>query len=363
VDSSPVSSQALAGELSEELVHARPNRFDPRQGARAALVVLVPLVIGYALGFVEASVLVTIGALNLLLVVAPAPGKTPIYALAVASVGNTLVFAAGTLIATTPPVVEVPVVGLGVFLVFLSSRGDGWDAVSFIAAVMFVVAVGLPVASGSGEVLRPLAVLIGGGWGFLALSVDWVLFHGSSGETKGADAAPSAPASLSYRSLAPHAAVVGATTAIGLAVGTGLGFERDYWIMLTVIVALRLDLASTLSYSTARIAGTVIGAGIAFLATSFTSDPWVLFPILALATAFCFATRAVNYLVYSVWVTITVIVLLNLAYSGGPALALTRIADTLIGGGLALAAALCLALGIHGRSRRSARRVTREPFH
>ncbi|HTW55991.1 MAG TPA: FUSC family protein [Thermoplasmata archaeon] len=330
------------------LVRVRPERFDLHLGLRGAVLVLAPLIVGYLLGLVEACVLVTLGALNLLFVEAPGPEFTRARTLAVACVTNTVGFAAGTLAARAPLPVELPLVGAAVAFALLGARWPEWQNVSFIGAVMVVIAVGIPVTNLAGEGLRPFAILLGGLFALSGITI----YRAASGSPRPPPYDP-APADRPppWRRVVLHAGVVGTTVAVGLLVGGLLGLPRDYWIMLTVIVALRFDLATTVAYSAARIFGTVGGAAVAFVVTDATGNPWLLFPLLAAAATLCLATRAVNYTVYAVWVTLTVIVLLNLSYAGGPRLAVTRVVDTVIGGGLALLAALVLWITVerHGR--------------
>jgi len=325
--------------LGHDLLVVRSERFDLRIGLRGMILVLAPLLVGYLLGLLEAGVLVTFGTLNLLFVEAPAPAATRSRTLAVGCLANTAGFAAGTLAARAPFGLEVPVAGLAVAVALLAARWPDWQNVSFIAAVMVVIAIGIPVTNLAGEALRPFAILLGGLFGLTGITIYRLA---TRAPPDAADATGPAAPPVPWRHVGPHAGVVGATVAVGLLVGALLGLPRDYWIMLTVIVALRIDLASTIAFSAARIAGTVGGAAVAFVLTDVTGDPWVLVPILAVATTLCLATRAVNYTVYAVWVTLTVILLLNVAYSGGPTLAVVRVIDTVIGGSLALLAAFAL---------------------
>jgi hypothetical protein len=340
-------------QFARELVHLDPARFDLRRGVLGASLVVIPLIVGFALGLAEASVLVTIGALNLLLVQLPSPGVTRWRVLMVAIVANAGAFGAGTLVGLAPVTVEIPLVAVAIFLALLGTRTTEWEGASFIAAVMFCFAVGIPPTTLAGVGLRPAAVLLGGIWTLGALSVVQLLWpRYSTGLEPLTSAARVAPTS-SLRRIVVHSSVVAVTVVVGLIIGLALGLPRDYWIMLTVLVALRLDLASTVSYATARILGTLLGAGLAFVITTWTADPWILFPILALTTTLCLATRGVNYAVYSIWITLTVILILNLVYSGGPALAIARIIDTAIGGTLALVAAISLSTATRRRSSRS----------
>lgn len=325
---------------------------DLRGGARNAALVVIPLIIGFWIGLAEAAVLVTVGALNLLLVETPYPGKTPSRVLLVATGTNALAFAAGTVLGLVPRPVELPFVAIGLFLALWGSRYPRWENVSFIAAVMFTFAVGVPPTTALGVILRPGAILLGGLWTLSALTFLSALYSARAPAGSRTGPPPSGIAT-SASAVTVHAAVVAATATAGLWIGLDLGLPRDYWVVLTVLVALRLDLATTVSYSLTRTFGTIVGAAGAYVVTSLTSDVWVLLPALFATTMLTFVTRSVNYIVYSVGITLTIIVLLNLVYSGGPTLAVDRIFDTVIGGALALAAAGALAAGYWRRSRRS----------
>ena len=345
--------------LLEELTRWERGRIDLRRGALGALLVVLPLVIGYLVGLAEAAVLVSVGALNLLLVEAPKPGRTPGRTLLVAVGVNAVAFGAGTIVGLLPRLVELPFVAVGIFVALLGSRWATWQNASFIAAVMFVFAVGVPPTTEIGILLRPSAVLLGGVWVVSTLAVLNML-RSSPERDVFSPPVPSPRIDLaSSRARNRHAAAVAITATAGLWLGLVLGLPRDYWVMLTVLVALRPDLAATVSYSASRGAGTVVGAAGAFAVTSLTSSPWILFPVLGATTWLALATRSVNYLVYAVGITLTVILLLNLAYSGGPSLAVTRVIDTVIGGALALVAAFLLfEVGLAKRSSGSAGRTS-----
>jgi uncharacterized membrane protein YccC len=343
-------------EFFHGLVRVRADRLDLRRGIRCGLVVLIPVVVGYFTGLVEAGVLVTMGALNLFFVEPARPGRIESRLLIAAVFVNAAGFGAGTLVALLPRLSEAPLVAVGVAAALLPSVSPRWQGVSFIAAVMFVLPLGIPPTTLLGVALRPLAILIGG-----AVALIVVLFERTVPLPRAVPAPLCGPSETSmpavdWRAMSVHAAVVGVTAAVGLLIGFELRLPRDYWVLLTVVVALRIDLASTLSLSTARILGTVAGATVAFGVTLFAPSPWILFPVLAAVTGLAFASRGVNYIVYALWVTITIIVLLSLAYAGGPSLAVVRVEDTVIGGALALVASFLLWALVHeGRRPREVR--------
>jgi hypothetical protein len=331
------------------LARAQPDRFDLHAGIRGAILVLAPLVIGWALGILPEVVLVAVGALNLLFSEAARPQVTR-WPLLVVSVGaNAAAFAAGTLIALTPFVLEVPLIGASIFLLLGVSRRPDWENSAFISAVMFIFGVGLPPAVQSAIALRPAGVLLGGCFALMGVAIDrFVLFPARS-------ATPherlTAPETVTPRDRRIHLVAMAVTIALGFVLGMVLGLPRDYWIMLTILVALRIDFAGTLAFSTARILGTVVGAAIAFYVTQLTGDLAVQIVLLGVFLLLCYATRSVNYSFYAVWITLTIIVLLNLVYSGGPGFAVDRILDTIIGGALALLVGVLLAATFSRRPR------------
>jgi uncharacterized membrane protein YccC len=111
------------------------------------------------------------------------------------------------------------------------------------------------------------------------------------------------------RSLHPdvvsHAVAVGIAAALGLALGRGLGLPKDYWIIATVIIAVRPNVratviaapphfGSTVTFASIRVIGTVLGAVIAATITFATDNIYVLGLLLFGFFVCMFATRGVN---------------------------------------------------------------------
>jgi len=96
------------------------RRFDLLTGVVAAVLVIVPRVMGRAVGTPNGGVFATLGAPNLLLATAASPRATRFPPLAVAAFSNASAFALGTIAGTTlwwradrvehrgPPVVATP---------------------------------------------------------------------------------------------------------------------------------------------------------------------------------------------------------------------------------------------------------------
>jgi len=339
----PVPPEAAAprARFVRSLVQSKRDRFDLTYGLRVGVFVVVPLFLGLASGYVAAGVLVTLGTLYLFMVQAPRPDRTPTRVLLLAVATNALAWMAGTMVGTTAGPLQWALVSVGVFAILLGKRYVGADQLALMAAVMFVVAVGLP--GGWGDVVpHGLLIALGGAWALLGAALPnylrWVERPLRTTEPSPGEAVRSPEETLTY------SASVGLTVAAGLAIAGVLALPRDYWVGLTVLVALRPDLAATIRFSTMRVLGTVGGAALALGIVFYVGNFWILGIIVVASAAAAFATRAVNYTLYAVCLTVFLIVLLHLSYAGGPRIAVDRVVDTVLGGGLALITGVILVL-------------------
>jgi hypothetical protein len=331
------ASTPLVRAVAQDTEHFRPQDFDLASGARTTAFVLVPLLIGLAVGSPDGGVIAALGTLNLFMVDAPGTPTTRPGILAGSVLANSVAFAAGTILSASPAVLEVPLVGVGVLICLLVGARGGRTQMGLIAAVLLVIAVGLPGGTATAAGVRWLLVVAGSAWGLLGLMLcRWV-----PEVTAWSPAiAPTPPPKYPGEGLARlgFPVIVSGAVSAALFLGLHLGLARDFWIMLTVLVALRPDLTSTFSFAVARILGTVVGASLAYVITLEVASVPILLVVLAAAVTLTFATRTVNYVFYASSLTLFVILLLNLAFSGGPSLALLRVIDTLLGGALAVTA-------------------------
>jgi uncharacterized membrane protein YccC len=117
--------------------------------------------------------------------------------------------------------------------------------------------------------------------------------------------------------------------------------KRGYWITITVIVILQPYTGVTLTRAVQRVLGTVLGGLLAVALGAMFHDAHAVLVIATVFVACCVALLPVNYAAFSVFLTPT-FVLLAEASAGDWHLAGTRVANTLIGGGLALVGARLL---------------------
>lgn len=133
-----------------------------------------------------------------------------------------------------------------------------------------------------------------------------------------------------------------AALAIGFAYGLSLALPwgtHEYWILLTIVVVFRGSLAQTLERRNSRVLGTLGGCVIAAVLLSLHLSTPALLVILTIAQALAHGFAAKRYLITAVSATLLGLLQAHmLALGGHPVFdMLERIADTLIGVGIAWA--------------------------
>jgi uncharacterized membrane protein YccC len=119
------------------------------------------------------------------------------------------------------------------------------------------------------------------------------------------------------------------------------GLPHGYWGVLTVFIVLKPDYGSTLYRGVQRAAGTALGAGlgVATVLLARAGTPVMLAGI-GICLVAAYAVFTVNYLLYAVFLTDFVVVLLALLGLPADQTALARLAGTAVGAALALLAYL-----------------------
>ena len=141
--------------------------------------------------------------------------------------------------------------------------------------------------------------------------------------------------------------------AVAMLIGhTAFSATRGYWIALTAALVLRPDFKATIVRGIARIAGTLIGAVVAALAVAAShGDPaWIAVGIVASA-AVCYLTIVPNYGIFSLAMTVFVVLSLQMLGTSEQTTILDRVLDTLLGGALAIAGYVAFPSWAHRRTR------------
>src|SRR5690606_9710137 len=114
---------------------------------------------------------------------------------------------------------------------------------------------------------------------------------------------------------------------------------HGYWILITIVVVLRGSLSQTLERRNSRVAGTLLGCVLAGVILSSGAPTWALLVIVPIAQAVSHSFAIRRYLVTAVSATVLSLVQSHLLSAADVPVfnALERIADTLIGVGIAWA--------------------------
>ena len=149
-------------------------------------------------------------------------------------------------------------------------------------------------------------------------------------------------AGLTMNSLAMrHALRVALVTAIAVLVTRMLHLQRGYWVTITVLIILQPYAGATLIKALQRVVGTVAGALLTAAFVGVVQDARGLLVLIFVLAAVCVAYLRVNYLIYSIFLTPTCVLLAEMS-AGDWHLAHLRAINTLIGGALGLLGAWIL---------------------
>ncbi|HEX8243013.1 MAG TPA: FUSC family protein, partial [Longimicrobium sp.] len=147
---------------------------------------------------------------------------------------------------------------------------------------------------------------------------------------------------LTFRSVTlRHALRVGVTAAAATALAHLLGVERGYWVTLTALIVLQPSAGATWVKGMQRIGGTIAGGIAAAAIGALVHDPHAMLGVIFVLACGTVSMLQVNYALYSALLTPTFVLL---AETSAPDrhLPVVRIANTLIGGALAVIAARLL---------------------
>jgi uncharacterized membrane protein YccC len=148
---------------------------------------------------------------------------------------------------------------------------------------------------------------------------------------------------LTFRSLAfRHALRLAVAAALGVLLYTALDLPHGFWITLTTVAILKPNYGSTLDMTLQRVGGTSLGAILAaLLIAGAPSFVWLELAIIPL-TIVCFAFKPLSYMLFVTLLTPLVVVLVDLGGGGDWTVAALRVANTVLGGALALGASYLL---------------------
>ena len=248
-------------------------------------------------------------------------------------------FGVGTLTATTGHLLSPLLLGIGVFVALFAWSYTKWAAVGMFTAIVFAVGVGLPGYSIQSAGLRTFFSLIGTLWAMLGIEIHrFVTSHrfqlsGPVSTVAAIGEKQSMPRLETLRS----ALLIGIASALGYAIGLVLGLPRDFWIVITIIFAVRPNPNLTITFVSMMVMGTIAGSVIAAVITLETSNHYLLLALLFSFVAVLLAVIGVNVILIQTFLVPFIIILLSIYYPGQWYISLFRILDVAIGGAIAVA--------------------------
>jgi Fusaric acid resistance protein-like len=344
--------------LLSDITKLNTSALSFRTGFRAAFSVVSPLLVGLATGQ-PAFVFATLGALFVVNTEGPRATAIPVGMILIASFLEATMFGLGTLAGSTG-LLAAPLLGIAVFAALQLAVRPGWAPLGTFSAIFFAVGVGLPGGSIQVAGVRLVFSLAGGLWVTFGawlhrsvISPRWRRVN-DPGSTR-PHAPVGGPASSTVQppvrsEIIRQGFAVAVASALGLETGIALGLPRDFWIVVTIILAIRPTIGSTVTFTLMIVIGTIIGAIVAAAITLEIAAPYVLAILLFAFAVAMFATRGVNLALVQLFLTPFIIILLNILYPGEWRLAESRILDVAIGGVLAIVTATIRAARIR-RSR------------
>lgn len=149
--------------------------------------------------------------------------------------------------------------------------------------------------------------------------------------------AATSPSSPAFR----HGIRLAVVIPVATEISRFLPWQRGYWLPVAAVIVLKPDFSATVSRGVARVIGTGVGviAGGVLVATIHPHGVTFI-ALIAVCAWLGYSVFAANYALYSVFLTALVILLVSAAESSATRAVENRGFDTLIGGGLAIAAYL-----------------------
>lgn len=333
----------LARDTVHEVERIDRSYFQPYSGLRAGAFVAVPILVGIATGQLS-LVYTTLGALFLTNTDALRAGSVPMRVLIPACLAEAVAFGAGTIAGTTDLAVSVVLMTGGVFLALLLGLREGWGFAAINTAIGFAVGVGLPGGSFADAPVRLGFMLLGGVWALTGIGIERFVRAriGKRIAQPPASASPTGakgPKSWLQPEQFERTAVTAAACALGHFAGATLGLPRDFWIVVTIILALRPTLRGTLNLTLEIVVGTIGGAIVGAVIVLTVTNDYLLWGFLLLFIVALCVTRGMSVLLAQGFVAPFIIILLNIVFPGQWMLAEFRVLDVAIGGCIALVVA------------------------
>ena len=328
----------IGSQFFKDIGHLDKSAFNLPGGLRAAAFVIAPIIVGFAIQQ-PAFLFASLGAVFLAFNERFIP-NIPSRMLLLVCCTEAAALGTGTFIATTGHLLSPILLGIGIFVALFAWSYTKWAAVGMFTAIVFAVGVGLPGYSIQSAGLRTLLSLMGTLWALLGIEIHrFVISHGTQLSEPGSNVAAAIDEKQSKPRLEVlrRALLIAIASALGYTIGLVLGLPRDFWIVITIIFAVRPNPNLTITFASMMVMGTIAGALIAAVITLETSSHYLFIALLFSFAAVLFAVIGVNVILIQIFLVPFIIILLSIYYPGQWYLPLVRILDVGIGGTIAIA--------------------------
>jgi hypothetical protein len=328
-----------------DLIRVDLRRLSLLEGARAALVTFVPLLALQAGGQQALGVLVGFGALFACFADTGPGYATRLRATATVAVGGGAFLALGAAFGR-PVLVSAPAIFGAALLGGLTPvYGETAAAIGRILTLVFAVGFGLSLFNLPS--LVGVYLLAGGLVTVLSVAVLALLVPAPVGEGRAPRGLAPLARQLTLRSpLLRYSLVRAAAVATAAAIAWTLPLPRPYWSAIPVIVTLRPQRSAAFLVIAQYLIGTLVGAGLAILLSTYVRGSLVRLAIAFALTFAAFAIRQINYgLFVAALIAMILLIVTLLAPSPIPVPDL-RVIETLLG--LSIASLVALAWGNRG---------------
>ncbi len=133
-----------------------------------------------------------------------------------------------------------------------------------------------------------------------------------------------------------HALRLAIVATIAEVLASLLQIPTGYWITLTAVIALKPNYGGTAQTAFQRVIGTVLGGVIGIAIVTLIHNVWIIGACFLLLIMVAVAVRPLSFSLFGTLLTPAIILLLNITSQGGWQIGVLRIADSLVGGLLAL---------------------------
>jgi uncharacterized membrane protein YccC len=126
---------------------------------------------------------------------------------------------------------------------------------------------------------------------------------------------------------------------LALVIERAFSLANGYWVPMTALIILKPQARDTATRTAERVIGTLAGGALATFAAAFARPGGLTLSLIVIAlTWLTYALQRVNYAVFPVGITATVVFLLSLTGLPEPEVAWRRVAATMTGAVLAVVA-------------------------